>query len=117
MELNKFVQHTLVSIMEGIKGAQDKLGDSHARICPTLSDAITQGGSNEYIGLNMKGRAISSIDFDVAVEASTEKGIDGGITVLGGWFYSKLKTDAKKSDNVVTRIRFKIPVCYPDIAD
>ena len=84
MDLQKFITQSLVEIMTGLKDAQDKLKDSHARICPTLSQAITPGGQQTLIGLSTKGQAIAVVEYDIAVEASSEAGGSGGIKVLGG---------------------------------
>jgi hypothetical protein len=115
MELQKFITKSLVEIMTGIKDAQDQLRDSHARICPTLSNAITPGGQQSLIGISTKGQAIALVDFDIAVEVSGEKGGDAGINVMQG--IVKFGGFLRKGEKVASRIKFSVPVAYPDIAN
>jgi hypothetical protein len=91
MELQKFITKSLVEIMTGLKDAQDQLKGSQARICPTLSDAITPGGHQVLVGLSKRGQAIALVDFDIAVEASSEAGGGGSIKVLGALIGADVK--------------------------
>jgi len=116
MELNKFVQHSIISIMQGLKGAQEVLKkESCAIVCPKLFNPYKHGNSNQYIGENQDGRGISSIEFDVAVEASKDSEKGGGISVLTGLFGGDAKVNSSQAEKLASRIRFQIPVCYPDI--
>lgn len=119
MKLQTFVSKTLVEIMEGLREAQDALKKSHARICPILGSAITEGGNKELIGLTHNNRAISLIAYDIAVEVSQE----GEINVSTGALIEALTGGAKAEGDINTgrksihRIQFKVPVCYPEKGD
>ena len=102
--------------MNGLKDAQDQLKDSRARVCPTLSEAITPGGQQALIGLSTKKQPIALVEYDVAVEVSTD-GAGGEIRVAAGVISGSLKgklTDAEKN---TARIKFSVPIAYPDSGD
>jgi hypothetical protein len=117
MDLKKFITQSLVEIMTGLKDAQDQLRGSHARICPTLSDAITPGGQQTLIGRSTKGQAIALVEYDIAVEASNEAGGGGEIKVLGGLIGAGVEGKKSKAEKIASRIKFSVPVAYPDVAD
>ena len=116
MNLQKFITQSLVEIMTGLKDAQDQLTWSHGRICPTLSQAITPGGQQTLIGLSAKGQAIALVEYDIAVVATSEAGGGGGIKVVGGIIGVEAGGKKSKSEEIASRIKFSIPVAYPDIA-
>ena len=117
MDLKKFVTQSLVEIMIGLKDAQDQLHDSHARICPTLGPAITPGGQNVLLGLSTQNRPIALIEYDVAIEVGGDSGASGEIKlaagIVSGGFFGK----GRNFDKTVSRLKFSVPVTYPDIAD
>jgi len=60
---------------------------------------------------------ISLVEFDVAVEATPESDVGGGMIVLGGIFGAQAGGKMKDVDKVVSRIKFNVPVVYPEVAD
>lgn len=114
MELQKFITKSLVEIMNGLKEAQDQLKDSHARICPSLSKGLTAGGQQAFLGASTKGQPISLIEFDIAVEVSGEKSGEGGIKV---WQIVNAGGKISEGEKEASRIKFSVPVAYPDVAD
>ena len=100
--------------MNGCKDAQDKLKDSHGRICPTLSEAITPFGHQTLIGLSPKKQAIVLVDYDIAIEVSKEA--DGKIEVSAAAVNVAVKGKLK-DEKFISRMKFSVPIAYPDIAD
>lgn len=119
MELQRFIRQSLVEVMKGIEGAQrDLKGKSHSRICPRLSSAITPHGHDTLVGLSTEAdRPIHLVEYDVAVEVSDTGGtssIEGSgsisiFTVKGG------RESAKRDLKDAARLKFSIPVSYPEI--
>jgi len=116
MNLKNFITQSLVDIMTGLKDAQDQLKDSHSRICPTLSQAITPAGQQALIGVSTKGQAIALVEYDVAVEVSTD-GAGGEIRVAAGVISGGLQGKFKDTERRAARLKFSVPVAYPDVAD
>jgi hypothetical protein len=117
MDLQKFITESLVEIMNGLKEAQDGLKDSNARICPKINRAFETGTKTHLLGWSNKGQGISMIEYDIAVEVTNEGSGGGKISVAmgvinGGGFFG-----SKKGDKVASRIKFTVPVAYPDAAD
>jgi hypothetical protein len=115
MNLQQFITQSLVEIMNGLKDAQTGLQDSHARICPMFSNAITPGGQQQLLGITPNNRPISAIEYDVAVEVSTNSAGGGGLEITvanvisGGGFLKKTRADKD-----ACRVKFSVPVCYPE---
>jgi hypothetical protein len=113
MDLKKFITQSMVEIMTGLKDAQDQLKDSHARICPAIHSKMD--GQEAIIGRTEKGRAVSVIDYNVAVEVSTDGG-KAEIKVMGGVIGGGVKGQIVDAEKIATHIKFSVPVCYPEIA-
>ena len=118
MNLQKFIEQSLFEVMTGVRNAQDHLRKegSHARICPTLSSAITPGGQQSIIGLSTKGQAIALVEYDIAVEVSND-GAGAEIKVGFGAVAAGLKGKVKDAERNAVRMKFSVPVAFPDIAD
>jgi hypothetical protein len=115
MDLKKFISESLVEIMDGLKDAQGKLdGKSHARICPAF-DLNRKMTGDHVAGFTRNGRAISLVEYDVAVEAGSETGGGGSIKVLGGILGVKAAGELKDTEKTASRIKFTIPISYPEI--
>lgn len=111
MDLKKFITQSMVEIMTGVKEAQDQLAQvgSHARIAPDVDKSMA--GQESLIGRSKSGRAVSVVEYDIAVEVSSD-GADGVIKVLGVFAVKGQMIDASK---IASRIKFTVPVCYPEI--
>ena len=103
MNLQAFVEQALVEIRQAVDGAHKKLAEA---------------------GLLVPGQVLgdwntirSKVDFDVAVEASTEGGTSGGggIKVLAGIIDLKggASTEVKEKEACVSRVKFSIPLYLP----
>ena len=103
--------------MNGIKDAQIELKDSHARICPTLNMPSDNAWSKGMLGWSTKNQAVTVIEYDVAVEVTTEGKGGGKISVATGLINAAGGGERKTGDKVASRIQFSVPVAYPDIAD
>jgi hypothetical protein len=89
MDLQTFVTRTLKEVIEGIRDAQKE-------------------------GIRVSAASAEDVDFDVAVtvnEASDKKG-GGGLFVAG--FGVGAQGSSSLSNSTVSRIKFKVPVFFPD---
>lgn len=118
LDLQTFISNSLVQIMEGCQDAQNKLRQSHARICPRVDVPYLDGGgaSQHALGDTGTGRLVQTIDFDVAVTAADEKETKGGIGVITAIVSAGTSGRSEASHETISRLKFSIPVCYPEIA-
>ena len=103
MKLQSFVEQALLDIRLAVAGAQKKIQDQGLLVSPQVC-----GDSNTIC---------TDVEFDVAVEASTEgsaKG-EGGIKVIAGIFNAggSAETDSKEKESRVSRVKFTIPLYLP----
>lgn len=115
MKLDEFITDTLKSIIKGVKDSQEFAQENGARINPYIDSWDQNKMLTTYYGKEEGARAISAIDFDIAVTASNsqETGGEGGINVyslkLGG-----KATDLEKNETV-SRIKFSLNVVLPNV--
>lgn len=104
MELQEFVQKTIVEIISGIKSASENLGEGYVNPTPT--------GELPKNSLNYFSEIIQNVEFDVAVtvEEKNESGVEGKISVLGYRIGGGVNSD--KTASTVTRIKFVVPLLY-----
>ena len=106
MKLQDFVKSSLVDIAQGVKDAQEEIGES-ATINPRR-----RGAAASNIGV-VDGRSVQSIKFDVAV--TTSEGAEGkagaGLFVAGVGLGAKGSVSAGNS--AISRVKFQVPVTLP----
>jgi hypothetical protein len=116
MELQEFIQQTLVQIAKGISEANLKLADIGATANPkNFSILPTAVHSHGYCTPESKGYKYAQlIEFDVAVYALEGKEKSGGIGIavasigLGG------KAKSESSTSSESHIKFSIPMLFPE---
>lgn len=113
MDLQQFIAQSLVQIMGGVKDAQGQIGKSDAEVCPVFLRFTDLGEKKSFVGISQKTSGIAVVEFDVAVEATSETAGGGAIKVIGGFLGGEIGGKAKDVDKVVSRIRFSVPVAYP----
>jgi len=119
IDLKSFISSSLQQIMEGCRQAQDNLHDrSHARICPRVDQTFSEGaqGVKDVIGQTETFRLVHAIDFDVAVTVTDEKDEKYGIGVIAAFVSAGAGEQVSQTNSAVSRIKFSIPVCYPEVA-
>lgn len=104
MELQKFIQKTIVEIINGVKSAGKEVGENH--INPSLTGELPKNAKTYYQEI------VQDVEFDVAVtvEEKKEGGVEGKISVLGYGIGGGISTDNTAS--TVTRIKFSVPLLY-----
>lgn len=115
MTLDLFISQSLKSIIKGVHETQEFAQEHGARINPHIGTWDFDKMPTTYYKKEEGARAITKIDFDVAVSASKvkEAGGEGGINVyslkLGG-----KKSEADKSETA-SRIKFSLNVVLPNV--
>ena len=92
--LQDFISETLVQITEGVKAAQTKIAVSGAMINPKemAMDNSVPYWRGEKAGNYLVGQ---TIEFDIAVVASEEKNIKGGMGIVSVLGYEANKENAR----------------------
>lgn len=116
MELQEFIEKSLVQIIRGVEKAQQTLADSNATINPKMSKVFVEGG-NPGLGYT-KGSALATmVQFDIAVTAEKGHGTKGGIGVVTGFISLGSQGSSEKSHSAATRIQFSVPISLPSKSD
>lgn len=108
MELKEFIKAAITDITNAVSELQGEL-DNGAIVNPSLPNSI----ATKTLVVDNVIRPIEQLNFDVAVTASEESGVDGqakaGISIFG----AKVGTATSAKTENVSRISFVIPVVYP----
>lgn len=111
MEIQDFINETLVQIFTGIQQAQKPAKDLGGSINPIGLNYLKE--SSGAVQHRETSRIGQEIEFDLAVVAQEEKGKKGRV----GIGISCLKTDGQMEsttkNEIVNRVRFRIPVIFP----
>lgn len=112
MELREFVAQALAETIQGVLDAQTALGTNGKFVNPQLS---TSQGVLQQQGrmLSNQGQIVQTVEFDVAVTASSATGTKGGIGVVAGVFALGSQGQSSAESVAVSRLKFSVPVALP----
>ena len=118
MELQDFIQNSLVQIARGIEKAAIELKDSKAIVNPRRVDTRTVKDDHIYGYINTDPRkrffkVVQKIDFDVAVTAEKSKETKGGMGISVGSITVGTQGRSENTGSTVSRIRFSVPMLLP----
>ena len=115
MNLKDFLEATLTQITQGIEGAQHQLSDSSGTINPKLTSPGTAEKQGNLIASGTK--LVHFVEFDVAVTAGEEAGgkASAGIFVAGFGIGAGVQGHNSQSESTVSRVKFRIPITYPEM--
>ena len=110
MNLQEFIREMLVQIINGVKDAQEIIGESGAVINPIglyrVHDQLAGRGFHS-------GAVTETVEFDVAVTVIEAEGVKKGV----GAFVSVVGIGAQKQtetqNSSVSRIKFSVPALLP----
>lgn len=113
MGLSDFVSLSICEIANGLSDAAAKLADKDVMINP-LTNA--EGFINKQL-YNGRLRSVQTLEFDIAVAASSGNiaGGGAGVKVLGIMSFGG-KLEDKTTNATASRLKFSIPVSFPTIA-
>ncbi|HTC01396.1 MAG TPA: hypothetical protein VK705_12010 [Ferruginibacter sp.] len=115
MNLDEFISETLKGIVKGIKDSQDFAKENGARINPHVGKWDQNKMLTVFYMDEEFPRAVSTINFDIAVTTANEQGTEGkaGINVLSFGIGGKLSDTDKKE--TISRIKFEVNVVLPNV--
>jgi hypothetical protein len=107
LELRHFITESLKQIVGGVVDAQGYVQEKGGSINPGVNGLPNRSWEMQT------GTHVQEVDFDVAVTATEDREMKGGIGALAGFLAlgSQGKTD--KSNIALTRLRFTIPIALP----
>lgn len=115
MDLKEFVSETLISIIDGIKEAQEKSIDLGASINPGGLMRNKSTVKENSIWDNTTNNYAQSVSFDIAITA--EDSAQGGVKVkvLSGIFGGEVGGEKESKNVLASRVNFSVPVLFPTI--
>jgi hypothetical protein len=99
LELRDFVSETIKQVIDGVVAAQQYATGKKASVNPQ---------TDRY-----RLPTPQSISFDVAITAAKGTKTQGGIAVFTGAFGLGSKGQSERSNEIVNRIQFSVPVSLP----
>ncbi|HEX7044483.1 MAG TPA: hypothetical protein VF203_07700 [Burkholderiales bacterium] len=114
MELKDFIKTTLVEIVRGIEEADSELEGSSARVNPP--NMMGTSGHMIVVPQPEDGPLspfVEKIEFDVAVFAKEGNQTQGGLGIMVGSIGIGGKSKAEGTSGSESRIKFSVPVMFP----
>jgi hypothetical protein len=122
MNLEEFVETSLKQIIAGVKKAQEstRLPGKHV----TESDIVNPGvmydadhaPKGKYFA-TIDRKVVHFVDFDVAVTTDSATETQGGLSLKIAGIGAGGGGGSSDRDTVVSRIKFQVPVVFPQAAD
>jgi hypothetical protein len=113
VNLQEFIAEALVQIVEGVRTAQARVGESGAKINPTAIYIGNEGPPQWDSDFSRDRHYGQIVEFDVAVAATDKENLKGGIGVVGVIVGMGYKAEKGKDSSTVSRIKFSVPVFLP----
>jgi len=111
MELKDFVKATITQIIDGVVEAQKYAKQHGGRVAPLHISKLGLDGKVHETTLRTEKE--TPIEFDVAVTTSDGTQTKGGIGITVGAISLGSAGQSKKDNELVSRIKFSIPVVLP----
>ena len=112
MDIEEFIETTLIQILGGIKKARESLQTEGENIAP-----ITQLGRRtapQELYVSQSEHLIYPVSFDIAVTAESRSDAGGKVGLkIAGIAGIEGGGSSVNRDAVVSRVKFQIPICYP----
>jgi len=105
----RFVSETIKHVIDGVVTAQEYAKTKDAVVNPKLGFNVPSEGMID----KATRQPVQSISFDVAVTAAEGTKTQGGVAVFIGAFGLGSKGQSEKSNEIVNRIQFSVPVSLP----
>ncbi len=118
MELKDFIKTSLTEICLAIDEANNELRDSEAVINPSSiqinSEDSQAYGRQSTKAIHEERKVVQKIDFNVAVYAQEAEKAGGGAKISIASIGIGANAEIASSNKSETRLRFSIPVIYPE---
>lgn len=113
MDLKDFVSETLVSVVDGIKDAQEKSRSQGASINPGGLMRGTSNVSENALWDNRDNNYAQLVSFDIAITAEDSAAGGGKVKVLSGIFGGEVGGEKGSKNVLASRVQFCVPVLFP----
>lgn len=119
MDLKEFVSETIISIVSGIKDAQEKTRDLGASVNPgglmRKTDAVSENSTWD----NRNNNFSQPVAFDIAITAEDSAKGGAKVKVLSGLLGGDIGGEKGSKNVLASRVQFTVPVLFPseDIED
>jgi len=119
VDLKEFVSETLISIVSGIKDAQEKTDELGALVNPGGLNRNISSVADNSIWDNRTNNYARPVAFDIAITAEDSANAGAKVKVLSGIFGGDLGGEKGSKNVLASRIQFSVPVLFPasDIGD
>lgn len=113
MDLKEFVSETLVSIVTGIKDAQEKTKTLGASVNPGGLMRKSEAVSNNTTWDNRNNNFSQPVTFDIAITAEDSATGGAKVKVLSGLLGGDIGGEKGSKNVLASRIQFTVPVLFP----
>ncbi|HKM56730.1 MAG TPA: hypothetical protein VJY33_25220 [Isosphaeraceae bacterium] len=114
MDLQQFVEETLVQIAHGIMAANKALEDTGAIVSPEKLMLVPPNRAADRNATTKPGNPpVHRVEFDVAVIALSSSATSGGAGVKLAVLDLGTKGESGRKDTSESRIKFSIPMIFP----
>lgn len=118
MELKEFIKESLVQINLAIDESNEALKDSEAIINPAgvqiNSDSSQAYGRQSPDTRHHENKVVHKVDFDVAVSVNDDQKAGGGAKISIASIGIGANAEVKYSNKSESRIKFSVPIIYPE---
>ncbi len=113
MKLREFVETALMDVLHAVGHVQNQTQPRHGGPRIAVEKQKTTQGGRTYEEREWT-QATTTFEFDVAVSSLGESSDQKGIGVLFGAIGAGTQAKTRETDSAVTRLKFTIPVTYPN---
>lgn len=110
MELNTFITESLKQIVDGVRGAQEHVGQTGAIINP---EKIVNAAASKTLVDKETGALVVNVGFDVAITVNETTNREGGVKVAVGILNIGGHGQSENANSSVNKITFCIPMILP----
>jgi hypothetical protein len=117
MDIEAFISHSMQQIFAGINAAQSATKDKYggAKINPRGVTAVERDASGNIGPHEMHTKLqIYRVEFDIAVSVSESSKTSGAVGIHVAVFAAGTKGETSTENSSISRIKFSIPVVWPD---
>ncbi|HEY8749795.1 MAG TPA: hypothetical protein VIM11_17560 [Tepidisphaeraceae bacterium] len=115
MDLKEFVSETIKQIIDGVVAAQEYGRAKGARVNPLHLPVRNSHGVMQSV--NYRADVAHPVEFDVALSTSDGTQTKGGVGLIVGILTLGSSGQSKNDNEVVSRVKFTIPVVLPTEKD
>lgn len=117
MELKEFIKQSIIQVTEAIIESNEELKSKDAVVNPgsiQVNSDASQAYGRESTQLQHQSRTVQKLDFDVAVIVQDEQNAGAGAKISVMSLKLGAEGDISYSNKSESRIKFAVPIMYPE---